>query len=184
VNNFTELFTIGHSNHELSKFLHLIKDNGIQAIVDVRTAPYSRYSPHFNRDNLESVLPKYGMKYIFVGKFLGGRPSDPTCYKSRTLPKDGVDFLHEVDYSEVMKRQWFLRGIKLLMKTMANQTTAIMCSEEDPAQCHRHHLITKYLLNEYPELNIHHIRGDGNIYGARSILMSVDKPDGKQLSLF
>jgi uncharacterized protein (DUF488 family) len=59
-----------------------------------------------------------------------------------------------------------------------------MCSEENPAQCHRHHLIAKYLIAHHPEVTIQHIRGDGTAYGAATITETVDAPASEQLSLF
>jgi uncharacterized protein (DUF488 family) len=179
-----KLFTIGHSNHAIQKFAGLLEDNGIMNLVDVRSMPYSRFNPQFNKENLESELSERWIQYIYAGKYLGGRPSDPNCYKSRKLPEDGVDYLHEVDYPEVMKRQWFIQGMNQLLEIAGEQTTAIMCSEEDPAECHRHHLIAKYIMTEFPDLEVHHIRGNGNVYRANSIHVSVDKPDAKQLTLF
>ena len=152
-------------------------------LVDVRTAPASRYNPQFNRANLEHELPQCGIQYVFAGKYLGGRPSDPACYKSRALPLEGADYLHVVDYPEVMKRDWFVKGIQRLLELADEQTTAIMCSEEDPAQCHRHHLIAKYLLSEHPEVNVQHIRGDGKVFSAASVLASVDDVRAEQLPL-
>ena len=180
-----QIFTIGHSNHSLDRFVRLLSDHGIERLVDVRTAPYSRYSPHFNRESLEAALRQHGIEYVYAGKYLGGRPSDPTCYRRRTLPPDGSDYLHEVDYPEVMKRDWFLRGIARLLALADERRTAIMCSEEDPAACHRHHLIATYLLANHPDVEVQHIRADGTVYGARCILTSVeDGPGGVQLSLF
>jgi uncharacterized protein (DUF488 family) len=179
-----KLFTIGHSNHSLNKFIRLLDESGIMMLVDVRTSPYSRYSPHFNKDNLERELPEHEIQYVFAGKYLGGRPSDPGCYKQRVVPKEGVDFLNEVDYPEVMKRKWFKQAIERLLEIVDEQTTAIMCSEEDPAECHRHHLIAKYLISEFPEVEVRHIRGDGTEYNAKTILTSVNKPDANQPTLF
>lgn len=178
------LFTIGHSNHLLPKFIALLTANQITTLVDVRTAPYSRYSPHFNKSDLDASLPQHGVRYVFAGEFLGGRPSDPTCYKQRKLPADDADFLHEVDYPEIMTRDWFQRGIKRLLELADEGAAAIMCSEENPAECHRHHLITKYLLEHHPELEINHIRGDGTVFRAQSLLASVDDPNSEQLSFF
>lgn len=181
-----KLFTIGHSNHSLEKFIRLLEDNGIMLLVDVRTAPYSRHHPQFNRENLENGLPQRGIQYAYAGQYLGGRPSDPTCYKGHALPPagEGVDYLHEVDYTEVMQRPWFIQGVQRLLELADEQTTAIMCSEENPAECHRHHLIAKYLMAEQPEVDVRHIRGDGTVFGARSILASVDRPSAEQPSLF
>jgi uncharacterized protein (DUF488 family) len=175
-----KLFTIGHSHHSLEEFIRLLEDNGIMVLVDVRTAPYSRYNPQFNKENLESALPQRGIQYAHAGKYLGGRPSDPTCYKSRTLPAEGADYLHEVDYPEVMKRRWFVQGIDRLLELADEQTTAIMCSEENPAECHRHHLIAQFLIAEHPEVNVRHIRGDGSVFGAKSLHVSLDEPAAEQ----
>ncbi|OIP29534.1 MAG: hypothetical protein COW04_02915 [Deltaproteobacteria bacterium CG12_big_fil_rev_8_21_14_0_65_43_10] len=177
-----KLFTIGHSSHSIEKFGRLLEDNGIMTLVDVRTAPYSRYNPQFNKESLKNTLSNHNIEYAYAGKYLGGRPSDPTCYKSRVLPPEEADYLHEVDYPEVMKRPWFVRSIKRLLELANEQTTVIMCSEENPAECHRHHLIARYFITEYPEVNIQHIRGNGIVYSARSILISVNKPSVEQLS--
>ena len=179
-----KLYTIGHSNQSLDRFIHLLEDNGIMTLVDVRSAPYSRYNPHFNKEHLEAALREHDIQYAHAGKFLGGRPTDPTCYKSRALPAEGADYLHEVDYPEVMKREWFIKGIERLLELADEQTTAIMCSEENPAQCHRHHLIAKYLMAQHPEVTVKHIRADGTIYGAASLTEIVDAPSTEQLSLF
>ena len=179
-----KLLTIGHSQHSLEEFIRLLEDNGIMVLVDVRTAPYSRYNPQFNKENLESVLPQRGIQYAHAGKYLGGRPSDPSCYKSRALPPEGADYLHEVDYPEVMQRNWFVQGIDRLLELADEQTTAIMCSEENPAECHRHHLIAQFLIAEHPEVNVRHIRGDGTVFGAKSLRTSVDEPVADQPAMF
>ena len=178
-----KLITIGHSNHTIEKFIHLLEDNGVMTLVDVRTIPASRFNPQFNKELLAASLDTRYIQYVFAGKFLGGRPSDPSCYKSRTLPADGADYLHEVDYPEVMKKEWFIKGIARLLEIAEEQTTAIMCSEENPAQCHRHHLIAKYIMREHPEVKVIHVRGNGDTFGAASILASVEEVPAEQLSL-
>ncbi|MGQ0601394.1 MAG: DUF488 domain-containing protein, partial [Anaerolineales bacterium] len=122
-----KLLTIGHSNHTLEKFIQLLENNGVMMLVDVRSAPFSRFNPQFNRESLEQHLPARQIQYAFAGKYLGGRPSDPACFKSRALPVEGADYLHEVDYPEVMKREWFIKGIARLLEIADEQTTAIMC---------------------------------------------------------
>jgi len=107
---------------------------------------------------------------------------DSTTVEHR-LATEGADYLHEVDYPEVMKRPWFTKGIERLLELADEQTTAIMCSEEDPAQCHRHHLIAKYVMREHPEVNVRHIRGDGTVFSAASLRVSVDDVQAEQPSL-
>jgi uncharacterized protein (DUF488 family) len=180
----TKLYTIGHSNHTTQSFVRLLEDNGIMTVVDVRTVPRSRFSPHFDAESVERLLPRHGIQYAFAGRWLGGRPKDPTCYRGGSLPEDGVDYLHEVDYQEIMTRSWFLEAIERLLEMARSQTTAVMCSEEDPAKCHRHHLIARYLLDEHPEIDVRHIRGDGTVYSAAAVRVTLEVDDFEQLSLW
>jgi uncharacterized protein (DUF488 family) len=180
----TPLYTIGHSNHSLDTLIRLLAENGVASVVDVRSAPYSRYSPQFNKSDLERTLQPRGLSYAYAGKYLGGRPMDPTCYRSGMLPVEGADYLHEVDYAEVMKRDWFLKGVNRLLDIAARRPTAVMCSEENPENCHRHHLIARYLMANVPEVKVRHVRGDGMVYGAETIVKSVAAPTVIQSSLF
>jgi uncharacterized protein (DUF488 family) len=153
------LFTIGHSNHKLPAFIDLLQAHAIETLVDVRSAPHSRFSPHFNKKALDASLPQSGIRYVFAGDSLGGRPTDPACLT------DG-----KVDYAKVMQQDWFQQGIERLLEIAAASRTAIMCSEEDPANCHRHHLIARYLLASQPMLDIEHIRKDRSLISAQSLM--------------
>lgn len=140
------LYTIGHSNHPLDDFLGLLKQHAITDLVDIRSAPQSRFSPHFNKKRLESTLPEHGMTYHFRGEALGGRPKDPSVY---------VD--DKVDFGLVMQQEWYQAGIQDLLALLRQVEAqagrmAIMCSEGDPDQCHRHHLIARSLLD--PQVKI------------------------------
>jgi uncharacterized protein (DUF488 family) len=179
-----KLFTIGHSNHSIGDFIHLLEDKHITHLVDVRSSPYSKYVIQFNKESLEHALSVHKIKYIYQGSHLGGRPADPACYRHGSLPNPDADYLHEVDYTAVMQRPWFQKSLTHLLELAENGSTAVMCSEEDPSQCHRHHLIAKYILAEFPEWEIQHIRGDGNLNNATTILKSVNPPAGEQPSLF
>ena len=140
------LYTIGHSNHPLDDFLGLLKQHAITDLVDIRSAPQSRFSPHFNKKRLESALPEHDMTYHFSGEALGGRPKDPSVYAGE-----------KADFGLVMQREWYQTGIRDLL-TLLQQVearsgqVAIMCSEGDPDQCHRHHLIARSLLD--PQVKI------------------------------
>lgn len=158
-NNF--FYTIGHSNREISAFIDLLSKYDIDLLIDVRSYPYSQYNPQFNKHNIEKELSAKGINYLFLGNFLGGRPKDPTCYKGREIPTSKVNYLDAVDYTEVSKRDWYHKGIEILLSKVKNNQIAIMCSEEDPNRCHRHHLIAKTLLDKC--FVVRHIRGNGVI---------------------
>ena len=175
------LYTIGHSRHPIDKFIQLLIDHQIEVLVDVRSTPYSRFNPQFNKNALQQSLERQPIEYLYAGNELGGRPKDPSCYKNHVIPAKPSDYLNEVDYSEVMKRPWFLDGIQRLLETARQHTTCILCSEEDPAKCHRQQLIARFLLRAFPEVIILHIRGDGSLLDAKSIPDLLDSSDTEQL---
>ena len=72
-----QFFTVGHSNHPIGKFIELLRLHAIELVCDVRSTPYSRFNPQFNRETLLGELKKHGIGYIFLGRELGGKPRDP-----------------------------------------------------------------------------------------------------------
>jgi uncharacterized protein (DUF488 family) len=152
------LYTIGHSNRTAEEFLAHLGQHGIALLVDVRSAPYSRYVPHFNKSRLENLLLEHGITYHFAGLRLGGRPDDPTVY-----------YEGRIDYAAVLQRDWYQAGLRDLLALVAGTAgaVAIMCSEGDPDRCHRHHLIARSLGDpawrraDYPP--VVHILRDGSL---------------------
>jgi uncharacterized protein (DUF488 family) len=153
------VFTIGHGNATADQLISVLLANGIQIVLDVRTVPYSQYAHQFNREVLADTLRQAGIEYRYAGQHLGGRPDDPTCYRYGVVPEPNANFLELVDYPEVARRAWFQRALARLIAITTEQRTTIMCSEEDPHRCHRHHLIAQALLAQ--EVAVIHLRGDG-----------------------
>ena len=145
------MFTIGHSNHSAEKFAGLLKGHGIEVLVDTRSHPYSRHAPHFNASGIEAALSKDGIGYLFLGRELGGRPEGEEFYDAKG----------RVDYALVGCSRPFLDGISRLEKELRTSTVALLCSEEDPARCHRRLLVGRAL--EERGITLRHIRGDGSI---------------------
>lgn len=147
------IFTIGHSNYDVETFLALLRQHRLETLVDVRSAPYSRYAPHFSRRALSAFLDGAGIRYVWAGSALGGRPDDPTCYR------DGVVRKGNVDYRAMARQEWYRQGLRQLMENAAAGPVVVMCSEEDPRRCHRHHLIEHSL--RVHGVSVLHIRRDG-----------------------
>jgi uncharacterized protein (DUF488 family) len=122
------IFTIGHSNILASQLLELLRMHNIQTLVDVRSSPYSQYVTQYNKETIEKILLEAGIEYRFAGDLLGGRPKDPTCYKSKDMPDGKADYLHLVDYPTVMTKEFFQKGIQLLLEIAQSSRTVIMCS--------------------------------------------------------
>lgn len=176
------IYTIGHSNAPVGKIIDLLRQHEIKVLVDVRSSPYSQYNPQFNRETFEQTVKQAGLEYKYAGEYLGGRPKDPTCYKNTEVPDGHADFLHLVDYPVVMTKDFFQKGIQRLLQLAEKERVAIMCSEEDPAQCHRHHLIGKYLVQQ--GLTVLHIRADGSTIKDQYLPNIKKEPPAEQLSLF
>ncbi len=167
IGNSMAISTIGHSNVAAEEMVALLMANEIAVVVDVRSVPYSQYTPQFNREMLELTLKQAGIAYKYAGKTLGGRPKDPTCYRSDAEPKNRGAYLKQVDYGAVMERPWYHKGIARLVEIAGARRTAIMCSEEDPDDCHRHHLIAQTLLQQ--GIPVYHIRHAGTVEEAQLI---------------
>jgi uncharacterized protein (DUF488 family) len=142
------IYTIGHSSHTAEHFLSLLQQNRIEALVDTRSTPYSRYTPHFDRETLRDLVTTAGMKYLYLGDIVGGRPKDEAHY----------DEYGRARYAKMGKDADFLGGIERLERGADEFRIALMCSEEDPAHCHRRLLIGRVLIERGAE--VIHIRGN------------------------
>ena len=150
------LYSIGHENAALDDIQRLLQENNITRLVDIRTLPFSRKVPHFNRRRFTRSLAEAGITYTYLGNLLGGYPPDPSVYPGGEA-KFGVD----VDYSAIALRDYYLQGIEELFRIAAAGPTAVMCAEEDPAFCHRQHLVSQTLLQR--GIEVLHIRHDGSL---------------------
>ena len=149
-NSDTPIYTIGHSNHEMATFLQLLSDNAIQVVVDVRSAPYSRYVPQFNKKEIEVSVAATGLKYVFMGDAIGGKPSDPLY----------LDAYGKVMYGKLAASETFQEGLDRLEKGLVDGwAIVLMCAEEDPLKCHRHLLIANELELKR-DIPVWHIRSD------------------------
>ena len=144
------VYTVGHSNHELPHFLSLLNRHKIDAIVDVRSSPYSQYCPWFNREPLQLELAKVGVHYLFFGPEFGARRDEPECYVEG-----------RVSFDEVRRTQVFQDGIRRLEEGAARYRVALMCSEKDPIDCHRTILVARDLLER--DFCVLHILADGEM---------------------
>ncbi len=152
------IFTVGHSNHSGEAFVELLRRHGVEEAVDVRSSPYSRnpYTAHFNREALASLLEEHGIRYVFLGDELGGRPADSACY----------DASGRVRYEEVARSDGFFSGVCSLLRDAESRRVAVVCSEKEPLDCHRTLLIAHALTSEAYGVDggrVRHILADGRV---------------------
>jgi uncharacterized protein (DUF488 family) len=168
------IFSIGHSNQSLDQFLNLLKRHEIEAVVDSRSYPASKYAPQFNRPMLEEALPRCSIRYKFRGDELGGRPRDEAYYDAEGY----------VLYAKVAESDFFLEGIRRLERAVEKYRIALLCSEENPTTCHRRLLIGRVLADR--GILMSHIRGDGRLEPEAEFVPGASgsvQPD-RQLALF
>ena len=144
------IFTIGHSNHSLEDFLALLAGHGVAVVADVRSAPYSRFNPQFNRDAFVAALKARGIDYLYLGRALGGRPDDPACYEGG-----------RVRYEIVARTSGFREGIARVVDEAATGRIALMCAEKEPLDCHRTLLVARALDDE--GMAVAHILATGDL---------------------
>lgn len=164
------IFTIGHSNNSVDSLLELLAKHNIQIVIDVRSAPYSRYVPWFNKKEIQTVLRENNLKYVFMGDIIGGKPTDPAL----------LDCFGNVDYDKIAATDKFKQGIERLLKALSDGwKIVLLCAEEDPKNCHRHRLIAKVLELE-KGITVKHIRVNGHLLQARELF----KNQPRQMKLF
>lgn len=147
-NDQLSVFTIGHSNHSIEKFIELLRLHRIDALADVRSAPASRFNPQFNKKSLAESLKQAGIAYVFLGRELGARSEDPAAYENG-----------RVQYRKLAATPLFRSGIDRVEQGARKMRISLMCAEKDPLDCHRTLLVSRAL--ERDHVAVTHILADG-----------------------
>jgi uncharacterized protein (DUF488 family) len=162
------IYTIGHSTHTREDFLKLLASHGIEVVADVRSRPYSRFNPQFNRDALINLLGEAGRRYLFLGKELGGKPQDPDH-----------PLADELVWEYIRSRPQFREGLAKLLEEASQARVCLLCAEADPARCHRGQLLAPELAAQGVE--VRHILADGTLLAQRDLKFSTKRPSQKRL---
>ena len=151
------VLTIGHSTHALEALVALLQQHDVTAVADVRSAPYSRFNPQFNREPFAEALEAEGIRYVFLGNALGGRSDDPACYE------DG-----HIRYDRVAATRSFRSGLVRVVQGTARYRIALMCAEKEPLDCHRTLLVARAL--DAQGADVAHIHADGRLEAHRETM--------------
>ena len=143
------IHTVGHSNLSAEGLMGMLKRQGITQVIDVRSTPYSRYVPHFNRDNIRATLERNGTGYTHMGDALGGRPQDDRLYD-----RDG-----RANYELMAQEKTFQDRVRQVEEMTEDGHTLLMCTEADPLRCHRTLLVSQELASRGAD--IIHLMRDG-----------------------
>jgi len=140
--SFMRVYTIGHSNRKIRDFISILKKFDVKTLIDIRTYPYSKYVPDYNKKNISRPLAESRIEYIYKGEKLGGMPLEG--FDSYRGSEKYNDALHEL--------------LKEIIRT--EKTAALMCSEKDYNNCHRRFIsqdLEKIILENNYEIVIEHI---------------------------
>lgn len=143
------LYTIGHSNHSIERLLELLQGHAVNAVADVRSMPFSRHNPQFNRENLQRSIKSAGMEYVFLGKELGARSEDRSCFVNG-----------RVQFDLLARGELFQKGLARLRTGMETHRIALLCAEKDPLTCHRMILVCRNMRRD--DVQIRHVLEDGS----------------------
>ena len=139
-----------------------------QTVADVRSRPYSRFVPHFSKPRLARLLAEAGIGYLYLGAELGGKPLS------------GETSASDVDYASRVRQPEFRAGVEQLLAAARERRVAMLCRERDPLDCHRLHLICRYVKPLIGEIG--HILPNGSLEAQdeteRRLLMRVGAGQG------
>lgn len=168
------ILTVGHSSGDPAELAMTLRAHGVAVLADVRSHPSSAYAPQFNELALADTLRSRGIRYVPMGAELGGRPTGAGMYD-----KDG-----RVQYDRVAATPRFQAGVARLVAGSRVHRVAILCSEEDPTNCHRRLLVGRVLRTQ--GVVVEHLRGDGTIQTEDEVAAAerVKYPERYQQSLF
>lgn len=146
----SRVFTIGASTMPIERLLELLGEHAVTAVADVRSIPASRFTPQFNKKPLRDSLRAHGVRYVFLGDELGARSPRDECY---------VDDV--VQYERLAQTPEFEAGIGRVLDGASRERIALLCTEQDPLDCHRAILVSRVLAERDTE--IHHIHASGRL---------------------
>ena len=126
-----DFFTLGYSGRKTEEILDLLKQHGVRTVVDVRQNAVSMYRPEFSKSNLARLLEENGIHYAHLPEF--GVPRDIRAKAIETGSRDVIwTWYDEYVVATHLNRHTFMNGFE--------RPVALMCTEIDPHECHRHRL--------------------------------------------
>jgi uncharacterized protein (DUF488 family) len=147
----TRIFTIGHGRGTFGDVQQRLDRHHVATLIDIRSEPYSRHAPDFEREALREHCRAAGIGYLWMGDRLGGRPRHPALLDEEGAP----------DWEAVARSPGFQAGIGEVLTLAADGRVALLCAEADPAHCHRSFLVAPALEERGAE--VYHILPDGSL---------------------
>ncbi len=158
------IYTIGYSAFDINEFISTLKTYGVTAVSDVRSSPYSKFKPEYNKEYLSKKLKENNIQYVFLGDYLGARFKEKTVYINGT-----------VNFELASKLDSFKIGTQRLVEGSKKYTIVLLCAEKDPIECHRSILIAKNISDMF---SVFHIHADSSIESHKQLENRLEKRFG------
>ncbi len=159
------VLTAGYGGRTVDDLLDRLLSTSVTHVADIRSAPFSQARPQFNGPNVEAELNGVGIGYVFLGRALGGRPSDPDCYTAEG----------RVDYGAIAEKEWFSAGLdRVMLGASKGLRICLLCSEAKPEGCHRSKLVSEALVRK--GIAVLHIEMDGTLVSHENVMKRLDEP--------
>lgn len=170
-----DIFTIGHSNYSMERFINMLRYFNIDCVVDIRGTPYSSYNTQFDKEKLKYTLNKEGFIYIYMAKEFAAKRDNKISYNS-----EGYS-----DFEKVITEEDFINGIKRLKNgCIKGYRIVLLGAMQDPIRCHRCILLGRELIKR--EFNLRHILDDYSLATQEDMekhLLEKYYPDRNQLTI-
>ena len=151
------IYTVGHSTRTTGAFIRLLGLYDVAVLADVRSVPYSRFNPQFNRETLADSVREAGLTYLYLGDALGG-----------LLTGDLANGDRYNGFAAIRRTELFRKGLRTLVQTAAGTPTAVMCAEQDPMTCHRTFLVSEALAHQ--GICVQHILKTGQLESHQGLM--------------
>lgn len=153
-----DIYTIGHSNYDVSRLVEMLNKYHINCVVDIRGIPYSKYNIQYNKEAIQKTLHNLGFTYIYMAREFAAKRESKISYN-----KEGY-----ADFRKVINEESFINGIeRLKVGIHKGYRIVLLGAMQDPIRCHRSILVGREL--EKYNFNVKHILHDYSICNQREI---------------
>lgn len=153
-----EIYTIGHSNYDVSRLVDMLNKYNINCVIDIRGIPYSKYNVQYNKETIQKTLRNLGFTYIYMAKEFAAKRESKISYN-----EEGY-----ADFNKVINEESFKSGIeRLKIRINKGYRIALLGAMQEPIRCHRSILVGREL--EKQGFRVNHILHDYSICNQREI---------------
>jgi uncharacterized protein (DUF488 family) len=126
-----DFFTLGYTGRKTEEIVQALKAHRVQTLIDIRQNPVSMYRPELSKKNLAALLETHGIDYAHLPQL--GVPRDIRAKAIETGSRDVIWEWYDANVLEEFfggNLHFFINGFE--------HPVALMCTEIDPKECHRH----------------------------------------------